>query len=218
MNADRTPVLLVRHGEVDHAHHGTFYGGAEVPLSQAGSEASLVLAGRLAERTPRPAVVATSPLSRARAVADPLAERLGITPLVENGLRELDRGDWTHMHHDALEAATPGAIGRYLEDPEAGAAPGGERESEFTARVWSTIDGIVTLAAGRPTVIVCHGHVIRAAMRRLMGWDGPSSLAHFVPYHAVVETELGTDGRGELIHAPDTALPEALRRESSSSP
>lgn len=207
-----TPVLLVRHGEVAAAHKGTFYGGAEVPLSEQGAARSLVLAQQLAERLPAPQLVISSPLSRARAVAEPLAVALGLKLRVEPGLVELDRGHWTHLHHDQVEAASPGAIARYLADPDSGAAPGGETESVFCARVWGALDAAVAAAAGRPTVMVAHGHVIRAILRRLLGWDGPSSLQHFVPYHAVVETELFSDGGGRLLSLPETVLPEALRR------
>jgi broad specificity phosphatase PhoE len=207
-----TPVLLVRHGEVADAHKGTFYGGAEVPLSADGEIASLTLARELAARRPAPAVVVSSPLSRARAVADPLAGQVGTTTWIEPGLKELDRGHWTHLHHDQVEAENPGAIARYLADPDAGAAPGGETEALFSARVWSTLDAVVNRAAGRPTVVVSHGHVIRVILRRLLQWDAVHSLRHFVPYHAVVQTTLRPDGSGELHGTPESVLPEALRR------
>jgi probable phosphoglycerate mutase len=207
-----TPVLLVRHGEVAAAHKGTFYGGAEVPLSADGASASLALATELSTRQPTPVVVVSSPLSRARAVADPLATRIGTSTWIEPGLKELDRGHWTHLHHDQVEADQPGAIARYLADPDSGAAPGGETEAVFTTRVWTALDAVVERAAGRPTVIVSHGHVIRVILRRLLQWDAVHSLQHFVPYHAVVETTLRPDGSGELHGTPESVLPEALRR------
>ncbi|RKY21246.1 MAG: histidine phosphatase family protein [Planctomycetota bacterium] len=207
-----TPTLLVRHGEVDAAHKGTFYGGAEVPLSAEGARASLILAEQLAARRPAPQVVVSSPLSRARAVGEPLALALGLELWIEPGLIELDRGRWTHLHHDQVEAAEPGAIARYLADPDAGAAPGGETESVFCARVWTALDAVIARAAGRPTVIVSHGHVIRATLRRLRAWDAVRSLQEFVPYHAVVQTTLRPDGSGQLHGQPESILPEALRR------
>lgn len=203
------PVRLVRHGEVAAAHKGTFYGGAEVPLSEAGAAASLDLAARLAHEPP--ALVVSSPLSRALAVAEPLAGSVRCELLIDEGFRELDRGDWTHLHRDEVERRQPGAIAAYLADPEGAAAPGGERESQLAERVWGACDRLVRRAAGRPAVVVCHGHVIRVIMRRLLGWDGPGSLRHFVPYHAVVRAELSADGTGRLLSNPESVLPEALR-------
>ena len=206
-----TPVLLVRHGEVAAEHRGRFYGGAEVPLSPEGARDSLVLAARLAHRRPAPELVASSPLSRARSVADPLARALGLAVDVQPGFAELDRGHWTHLHHDEIETRFPGAIARYLADPEAGAAPGGETESLFATRVWNSLDALLERAGPRLTVLVCHGHVIRVVMRRLLGWNAPDSLQHFVPYHAVVETLMRSGGEGRILSAPDGVLPEALR-------
>jgi len=203
------PLRLVRHGEVEAVHKGTFYGGADVPLSAAGLAASQRLALDLARDDP-PELVMSSPLSRALAVAEPLAAAIGSACLVDERFRELDRGDWTHLHRDELEARDPGAIARYLADPDGCAAPGGETESAFTTRVWEATDLLVTRAAGRSVVLVSHGHVIRAILRRVLGWDAAQSLHHFVPYHAVVRTTLSSDGSGQLHSPPESVLPEAL--------
>lgn len=198
----------MRHGEVDAAHQGTFYGGAEVPLSAAGLAASKSLAARFATE-PWDAVV-SSPLSRALALARPVADALGLPLRIVPDLRELDRGRWTHLHRDDLERLDPGAVARYLADPEGGAAPGGETESAFCARVHRAVDAILAWAPGGRILAVAHGHVIRAQMRRVLGWDGPASLTRFVPYHGQVEMLLHADGRGTLLSRPEGALPEAL--------
>ena len=206
---DPTFVRLVRHGEVAQAHRGTFYGGAEVPLSEQGRADSLLLAARLAD-DPVDRVL-SSPLSRARAVAEPLAAALGLELQLRDGLRELDRGQWTHLPHAEVERRWPGAIARYLEDPEAGAAPGGETESTFCQRVWQTLDAELGAHPGARLAAVAHGHVIRAILRRVEGHTGPHSLAGFVPYHAVVDLELRADGSGRVLSRPDPVIPEALR-------
>lgn len=208
MNLPYTRVRLVRHGEVAAEHKGTFYGDAEVPLSEAGAAASLALAERLAARPPD--AVASSPLSRALAVAEPLAAHCGLALLVEPRLVELDRGAWTHRSHEQIEAEQPGAIEAYKLDPEAGAAPRGETESQLCARVWAALDSLVGEHAGGDLVAVAHGHVIRVALRRVLGLSARESLGSFVPYHGVVELELLPDGRGRVLEMPQTVIPEAL--------
>ncbi|MCB9898696.1 MAG: histidine phosphatase family protein [Planctomycetes bacterium] len=203
---------LVRHGEVAAEHRGRFYGCADVPLSEAGQAASVALAARLAEQPWD--VIASSPLRRALAVAEPVAAALGRPLRVVADLRELDRGRWTHLHKDDLERDHPGAIARYLADPEGGAAPGGETESQLCARVFAAVDALVAETDGGRLLLVAHGHVIRVLMRRVTGWDAPASLLRFVPYHAQVDLVLRRDGSGRLLGDPDVELPEALHLPS----
>ncbi len=209
MSAPAIRLTLVRHGEVAAAHHGTFYGGADVPLSEAGLAASLALADELLARTPD--VVVTSPLVRARVLAERLAERAGCPIDIDPRLAELDRGDWTHRHRADIERSAPGAIARYIADPERHHAPGGESESTLSARVWAALDDAAERHAGRHVVAVCHGHVIRVAMRRVTGVDAAPSLESFVPYHGIVEAVWIRGGGGEIVAAPPAEIPEALR-------
>lgn len=209
MTAPSAQLTLVRHGEVDAAHHGTFYGGADVPLSSAGHAASLALAEELAAAAPE--AVVTSPLSRARVLAERVAHAAGVSLDVEPRLVELDRGAWTHRHRDDVERTAPGAIGRYLDDPERHHAPGGESESIFCARVWSALDELATARAGRRVVVVCHGHVIRVAVRRITGEEAAPSLRSFVPYHGVVQARWVVGGGGEVMSRPEPIVPEAMR-------
>jgi broad specificity phosphatase PhoE len=210
-DTDWTHVLLVRHGEVEEQHRHTFYGGAEVPLSEAGEIASPLLAAKLVERYDPPDHIWCSPLSRTLAVAEPLAAIAGLEVQVDPGLLELDRGSWTHMTHQALEQQSPGAIAAYLADPENKNAPDGEKESVFTARVFAAFDKAVTAADGENLVVVTHGHVIRVLMRRYLDWDVPTSLENFIPYHGVVELRARPDGSGEIVDHPEGGKPLALQ-------
>lgn len=212
MSASNLPefrLTLVRHGEVHADHHGTFYGGADVPLSDVGLAKSLALAEELA--TSRPDAVVTSPLSRARALAEPLARHAGCPLDVEPRLVELDRGDWTHRHRNDVERTSPGAIARYVADPELHHAPGGESESVLCARVWAALDDLAAARRGERVTVVCHGHVIRVAVRRITGEAAAPSLQSFVPYHGVVVARWVAGGGGEVLERPEPELPEAMR-------
>jgi len=198
---------LVRHAEVDARHPGTFYGSAAVPLSPRGLEATRVRARELAALLPDH--VYTSPLSRARLLAELVAEACGAPLTVLPALRELDRGAWTLRRREDILAQTPDAIARYVADPEHGNGPGGERESELCARVWAALDAIAARHAGGLLVVACHGHVIRVLLRRWLGWDAPRSLHRFVPYLGVVEALVrGEDA--EVVRLPELRVPEAL--------
>lgn len=195
-----THVRFIRHAEVAQAHRGTFYGGADVELSEAGARESRRLAATLAADPPR--TIYSSPLSRARLLADALAGHCDAPVIEEPDLVELDRGAWTHKTLSQVEQRWPGAVARYIADPEEGHSEQGERESELCARVWGAIDRIVEAEPGERVVVVAHAHVLRVFMRRLLGWSAADSLQRFVPTLGIVEASLHPGG-GELISAPE---------------
>lgn len=210
-DTDWTHVLLIRHGEVAEEHKDTFYGGAEVALSEDGEIGSPLLAAKLVERYDPPDAIWSSPLSRTLAVAEPLAAIAGLEVILEPAFLELDRGSWTHLTHTQIEQQWPGAIAAYLADPENNNAPGGERESVFAARVHAAFDRAVAANPTERVVIVAHGHVIRVIMMRAMGWDVATSFQKFVPYHGVVEMRARPGGISEVIEAPEGVAPRALQ-------
>ena len=181
-------------------HQGRLYGGADVPLSAAGLAASRALAPALAAG--RLDAVCCSPLQRARVLAEDVAARANVPLLVEPAFRELDRGDWTGLSQAELEARWPGALARYTADPEAGAAPGGERESQLAARVWAALLPLVAPRMGQRLVLVAHAHVLRVITARLAGWSPSESMLHFLPPLGTLDVRLASDGRGELLAPP----------------
>ncbi|MHC4845889.1 MAG: histidine phosphatase family protein [Planctomycetota bacterium] len=211
MPSSRTPthVRFIRHAEVAEPHRGTFYGGADVPLSERGARESRQLAEVLAADPP--GTIYSSPLGRARLLADALAGHCGAPVVVEHGLAELDRGAWTHLTIEQVEAKWPGAVQRYIADPEGGHAHEGERESELCARVWGAVDRIVEAGPGERYVFVAHAHVLRVVMRRLQGWSASESLQRFVPTLGVVEASLWPGG-GEVLSAPEQVGQSLLMR------
>lgn len=199
---------LVRHGEVAVPHQGTFYGGLDVPLSDEGRRQSLLAAEALAADPPD--AVWSSPLQRAAFLAQRLSALTGARLHLHPGLRELDRGAWTGLSKADVERNSPGAVAAYLADPEAHAAPGGERESQICARVGEALDELADREAGRRVVLVAHAHVLRVSLRRLLGWDAPASLQRFVPLLGVVEARLLPGGRGEVLALPPGLSQDAL--------
>jgi len=200
----------VRHGQVAAPHQGCLYGASDVPLSEEGRQASIELAARLSADPPD--AVWSSPLQRAAFLAQHLSALSGARLQLHAGLRELDRGAWTGLHKDELERRQPGALAACVADPEGHAAPGGERESELCARVWAALDELAVREDGRRVVVVAHAHVLRATLRRLLGWDGPSSTRRFVPLLGVIEARLQPDGTGEILALPASLTQDALLR------
>jgi len=70
--------------------------------------------------------VYTSPLSRCRAIAEAVAERLRIPLSTEHDLLEIDHGEWDGRLEAEVKDSEPEAHGDYCEHPGIFAAPGGQ--------------------------------------------------------------------------------------------
>ena len=95
-------LVLVRHGEVDSAFSGVFYGGTEVPLSAHGRQEAETAAHFLAGQ--EPIAIYSSPLTRAQyGAACVLGSCNSGGPLrIEAGLKEIDRGRWVGLSKKVL--------------------------------------------------------------------------------------------------------------------
>lgn len=113
------------------------------------------------------AAVYASPLERTRETAAPVAAALGLDVVVDDGLVELDVGEWTGL---ALSAARKrkewAAIQRY---PSGFTFPGGESFLAMQARMTATLARLRAAHPGRAVVAVSHADPIRAAVAHAMG-------------------------------------------------
>ena len=87
-----TTLLLVRHGETDWNAEGRLQGHTDTPLNDYGRRQARTLADELAGE-PIDAVY-SSDLARARETAEIVGGRLGLTVVVDPGLREKNWGSW----------------------------------------------------------------------------------------------------------------------------
>jgi len=86
-----TTIYLVRHGQTV-GHRLRRYQALDTPLSPEGRRQARLLALRLATEGPFTAIY-TSDLARALETATAIGGKLGLRPLLDPRLRELDAGD-----------------------------------------------------------------------------------------------------------------------------
>src|SRR4051812_35594663 len=98
-------LYLVRHGQTDLSLQNRFCGALDVPLNATGLSMAEALAERL-EREKWEAIYC-SPLERARMTVAPTACRVGLTPILEDGLREISYGSWEGRPETEVETAEP---------------------------------------------------------------------------------------------------------------
>lgn len=151
-------IAFIRHGQTDWNAAGRMQGSSDIPLNDIGRtqarEAATVLAGSEWD------VIVSSPLSRARETASIIASGIGL----ELG-RSYDR--LIERHYGEAEGLTAADI----EARWGGSRdyPGLESLDSVVGRGIAALQQISDEYAGRNTVIVCHGTIIRYTLASLAG-------------------------------------------------
>lgn len=151
--------------------------------------------------------VYSSPLERTRETAAPIADSLGLDVTVDDGLLELDVGDWTGLELKAARKRSEWTtIQRY---PSGFAFPGGESFVAMQARITATLERLRAAHAGEAIVAVSHADPIRAAVNQAVG-------AHLDMFQRVVVSPCSLtaiaygDGGPTVLTVNDTGATGAL--------
>jgi probable phosphoglycerate mutase len=166
-----TEVLLVRHGESAPAREDQPFpltgGHGDPPLSPEGRWQAEQLGVRLAGE--RVDAIYVTTLRRTVETAQPLAERLGITPLVEPDLREVHLGEWEGGMLRIMAARRDPRFVAAMEAEDWGLIPGAETNDHLRARVMPALDRIARAHPDGRVVVVAHGGVIGCALASATG-------------------------------------------------
>lgn len=152
-------LLLLRHGQT----HGNTAGALDTgfpgaDLTDLGIQQARAAARVLAE-TPITGIY-TSNLVRTQQTAAPLADALGLDPIVLEGLREISAGDYEMATDEASILGYVGTVADWIEARLHTRMSGAEAGHEFLSRFDQAVAEIV--AAGHETaVLVSHGAAIR---------------------------------------------------------
>jgi probable phosphoglycerate mutase len=157
-----TDLLLVRHGQSEAYLEGTSFplagGHGDPPLSELG----LAQAQRAGQRLATAGIDAiyVTTLQRTAETAAPLAERLGLTPRVEAGLREVFLGEWEGGLYRKLVAENHPIAQRMFAEERWDVIPGAESLVAFDGRVRAAIRRIAAAHPGQRVAVFTHGGVI----------------------------------------------------------
>lgn len=164
-----TRIYFVRHGATPLTAENRFSGKARVDLSDEGRYQAMQLARRL-QRDPIAAVYC-SPLSRTLETAEILAKPHGLTPILEDGLREISHGRWEGLTRQEVEERFGDEYAAWDADPFLTAPVGGESGLEVLARALPAVRRIVAAGAGKTTLVVSHKATLRLILSSLLGID-----------------------------------------------
>lgn len=181
-------LCLVRHGETAWNAETRLQGWTDVPLNARGLAQARAVAQSLAGEAFD--AILSSPLSRARATAECIAEG---RPVAQDAR-------WRERHLGALQGLTRAEVA--IHHPEVHAAlshrrpnyhpPGGETAEAFAARVAEALAALPPL--GRQVLVVAHGGVLDVVYRLATGQDLRRPRQHALPNAALNWLRHDADG------------------------
>lgn len=152
-NSSTIRLILVRHGETDYNRNHRFQGRINVPLNKTGQDQAGALA--LALKNETLTAIYSSPLSRSIETARHIKALHPSTPLIEEeGLLEMDLGDFDGMDSDLWAEQNQDFLKVWLERPGSLKMPGGESLEEVQIRALSTIDRITRVYPAQSTILL----------------------------------------------------------------
>jgi len=144
-----------------------FSGDLDPPLAPSGVVQARELAKRLAHLSVEG--IYSSPKQRARATAEPTANALGLSPHVEDGLREIGYGAWEGKMEKDVRAHEQATFDAWVADPASLSPPGGETAVAIAARAMPVVDRIVMNQKDRDVLVFSHKATIRIIASTLLG-------------------------------------------------
>ncbi|MEI6251337.1 MAG: histidine phosphatase family protein [Mycobacteriaceae bacterium] len=198
-------VILLRHGRsVSNTAH-TLAGRSEgVELDEKGAAQAAALVERL-DNLPIRALV-RSPLLRCRLTLEPLAAALGLDPVVDERLAEVDYGQWTGRKLSELVTEPLWSV--VQQQPSAAVFPDGEGLAAVQARAVAAVrEHDRRLAAEHSSdvlwVACTHGDVIKAVVADALG-SHLDSFQRIVADPASMSVIRYTDVRPFVLHVNHT--------------
>jgi len=197
MSQGRMPaIVLVRHGETDWNRLGLLQGRADIPMNERGRAQARELVGALADD--QIDLIYSSPLSRARELAELIAEERGLEVEIAPELVELSYGLWQGMGLDACARCNPGLEWRFRHDPWRVRFPGGETLADLRERVRGFLDRIRIEHRGESLLISGHGHLNRVFMIEALNWSEGEFWR--IEQENGSYTRLEPEGEGWILH------------------
>ena len=206
-----TRLFLVRHCESIWNAERRVQGQADAPLSTRGMQQASALAGAL--RTRRLAAVYCSPLARAHETAAHISAPHGLSPCVEDALRELNLGAWQGQTSAALHTDTS-LYRTWHTNPMTVRPPSGETLREALTRVGPAVEAVVARHACATVVLATHSIVGRVLLCHLLG-TGLELVPRLRLKKASISVVRLEDGRAVLERLGDISHLGTLRTPSA---
>lgn len=174
-----TYIDIIRHGEP--AGGRVFRGHTDHRLTELGIQQFKQRVDRLGHRWD---CIVSSPLLRCKQSAELLAAEQGIPLRIEPNVAEIHFGEWENQQVDKVMAEQ--SISQLWQDPMNFCAPNGEPTVALQERTMLAWQKILSTHAGKRTLVVTHGGVIRVLAQRLLELTPNAMNMLSLPHAAVM--------------------------------
>ena len=168
-------VLLIRHPESAWNKKGIYQGQTDIPLSPLGH----VQAERVAMRLRHEPIsgIMSSPLRRARSLAQAIARHHHLTPTVDERLTEIAHGTWEGLSRHQVQERFPEMYQAWAERPHDVCFEGGESLADVLDRAIVPVQELLARPDG-VWIVVTHDVVCKllVAVADRLGRDGYSAV------------------------------------------
>ena len=185
-----TRLLFIRHAETDMARR--FCGHSDPPINARGKQQIQALVESIERKSI--GAVYCSDLRRSVITAEVLAAASSLSVVAKRSLREIHFGDWEGLSWAEIERRDATYARDWVNAFPKLAAPGGERFTNFEARVMAEVDSLVRLAKDQRIAVVAHGGVMRVALQKLLACSEKEAWSRTLPYCCSFAYE------GEMAH------------------
>jgi len=207
---------LVRHGESAWNAENRLCGRSDIPLSEAGRRQAMSLAERL-KPIPFEAFY-TSPLLRASETARLIREAVGLEPVPDQRLVELDYGEWEGRTLPDIMENDAQTFRAWDAKPAQLAPPGGERGLAAQQRIVAFLDDLAARHQQDRVLVTFHKTVCRLAICHVLGIEPDEYRRRLVLSNAALSIIRSRPNGWQLVSFNDTAhLPDALPEPGSPS-
>ena len=162
-------IYLIRHGETKWNKEKIFRGRADIPLNTRGKEQARAVGRALSEIGLK--AVYTSRLIRARETAEEIARPQGLTPLIEEGLIDIDYGDWEGVSHEEVKEKFERLYDEWKSAPHHVVFPGGEGLGDVRKRASDTIITLAKRHKDETIALVSHRVPNKILLLSVLGLD-----------------------------------------------
>ncbi|PYM76976.1 MAG: hypothetical protein DME03_07225 [Candidatus Rokuibacteriota bacterium] len=160
-------VFVIRHGESTWVRERRFAGSRDVPLTDTGRRQCAAVARALAATGV--AAIYASPLERARASAEVIAEPHRLPVRIVPAFAEMAFGAWEGLTRDEIRARFPEGWEQWRSAPHLCAPLGGETVSKVAERVGAGLTELQQAHADQTIVLVSHSIVMRVMVLAALG-------------------------------------------------
>lgn len=161
-------LLLIRHGETDWNNERRIQGNTDTPLNANGIAQAQQLAARIVGE--KIDALYASPLDRARATAEIIAQQAGVALILDDRLKEKGLGDLEGLTVDEFRARYPDLYRGWISSVNHFPLPGEESPAQLRERIVTFLDDLrARHSNGARVGAVTHGGTIGMFVATLIG-------------------------------------------------